>query len=442
MAAPDIPYTRPMLTVPDTLALPPGQQLLEQLRTGDVVAFVGAGFSAPATGTWGELLNALAARTGDAEVVREVARRVGARRAFDYEAAAQLVRDHLGEHFRDTLRAVVATPRSDALTERLALLRRLPLRAIITTNFDHYLPQQRPDAEAWAEVLRVAGEREDGWSRRFSERQRTWPPIVQLHGSLADTASDVVFSTRDYRRRLYQETGYVTFLRAVLATCPVLYLGFSFTGAYLNGLRSEVLAMFGDAARTRSLAWAVVADAGPSDAEHFARHEGIHLLPYDGTHGHAGFDAYLRALGDAAAPETALADRLAGRRILWMDTPDNNRREAQMLLGAVGSRGATPTIEWVPGPEAALERLRTGTFDLVLSRWGHQPGRGPLASDAARLLAATNGDRPPTIVYCTHRSATENGPLGRRLGAFAMTSTWAGLFGAVERALAPGSDDP
>ncbi|MES2643088.1 MAG: SIR2 family protein [Myxococcota bacterium] len=430
------------------IALPAGQALVDHLRTGDVVAFVGAGFSAPATGTWGELLIGLAARTGDADVCAEVARRVKQRTAFDYEAAAQLVRDRLGDGFRTELRALVASARHDALTERLDLLRRLPLRAIITTNFDHYLPQQRPDAEAWADVLRVTGGRGDAWSRRFSDRHRAWPPIVQLHGSLSDGGPDVapadhiVFSTQDYRRRLYVESGYVTFLRAVLATCPVLYLGFSFTDAYLNGLRSEVLAMFGDAARTRSLAWAVVADAGPSDAEHFARHEGIHLLPYDATHGHGGFDAYLRALGDAAAPETTLAGRLAGCRILWMDTPHNNRREADMLLGAVGARGEAPTIEWVSDPQAALERLRASEFDLVLSRWGHQPGAGPRASDAARLLTATHGNRPPVIVYCSHRSAEENGPLGRRLGAAAMTSTWAGLFAAIERALAPGSDDP
>ena len=67
--------------------------------------------------------------------------------------------------------------------------------------------------------------------------------MLKLHGEVGPVGEDVVFTQRDYRERLYSSAAYMTFLRSLFATSTVLFLGVSFTDAYLNELRSEVLAM-------------------------------------------------------------------------------------------------------------------------------------------------------------------------------------------------------
>mgnify|MGYP002388440496 CR=1 FL=1 len=89
------------------------------------------------------------------------------------------------------------------------------------------------------------------------------PPVVKLHGDLLAEPPDVVLTRRDYRQRLYGSPAYTTFLKSLFATSTVLYLGFSFTDAYLNELRSEILALVDYRTGDRPLAYAVVNATGP-----------------------------------------------------------------------------------------------------------------------------------------------------------------------------------
>lgn len=50
-----------------------------------------------------------------------------------------------------------------------------------------------------------------------------------------------MFTTQSYRRLLHATPAYRAFLRTLFATRNVLFLGFSFTDAYINELRSEIL---------------------------------------------------------------------------------------------------------------------------------------------------------------------------------------------------------
>lgn len=71
---------------------------------------------------------------------------------------------------------------------------------------------------------------------------RPYRPIIKIHGSL-DPDRALVWSRTGYRRLQHTVPGYTSFMRSVLATCTVLYLGFSFSDGYLNELRGEVLSM-------------------------------------------------------------------------------------------------------------------------------------------------------------------------------------------------------
>ena len=162
------------------------------------------------------------------------------------------------------------------------------------------------------------------WSERYWEGT-TGAPTVKLHGDLGSPEADdvVVLTRRDYRRRLYADVGYTGFLRSVMATNTVLYLGFSFQDAYLNELRSEVLSLLGHGTHSTPVAYAVVNDVAATTEADFLHHEGIQLLSYDSTGepGHAGFDRYLDTIHSATNPLLQFGQRLERRRVLWVDPP-------------------------------------------------------------------------------------------------------------------------
>ncbi len=79
----------------------------------------------------------------------------------------------------------------------------------------------------------------------------------------------MVVTRRGYRQLLHATSGYNDFLQSVMASCTVLYLGFSFTDHYLNDLRSSVLSMMegrSTATKSASSAASPLASSSPSSA--------------------------------------------------------------------------------------------------------------------------------------------------------------------------------
>lgn len=126
--------------------IPPG--LIASIRAGECVAFVGAGFSAPAGfPMWSDLLRRIAsAASADGRLAAELAATVDelvsgphpAAHALDQ--AAQLLEDALGveglvSYMRRFLRPK-QLPLAASMQRRLKLLAQLPFRAILTTNFN------------------------------------------------------------------------------------------------------------------------------------------------------------------------------------------------------------------------------------------------------------------------------------------------------------------
>jgi CheY-like chemotaxis protein len=270
--------------------------------------------------------------------------------------------------------------------------------------------------------------------------------VVKLHGdAAADPPRDVVITRRDYRQLLYQDSAYTTFLRSVLATTTVLYLGFSFTDAYLNELRSEILALLDYRGGDVPVAYAVLNDVDPAEADYLRAHEGVEVLPYDSAGGtdFSGFDDYLRSIHHATSPKYLLGRLLAGKRLLWADSTKDAEHgtrlldEASRLSGGVG-------VEIVDGPDEALDRLASAEYDLVITRFGYAEAvdsEGREFSLAEQLITEMHrrGPRAPVIVFASREHADENKRTALRLGAIDYTFSWEGLFRTIERVLQPGS---
>lgn len=226
-------------------AIPP--TLVDQILAGNCIAFVGAGFSAAARlPQWVDLLHDLAAHPEIPDELREhVARLSKNPAAHRLDRAAQLLQDHLGRQpFIEALADSLGRPEpTEQMHQRLAWLRGIPFRAILTINFDPVLDGELPCPEAYRRVLRPGPS--DWWSQVFHTLEEG-TPVLKLHGDLRRAPVETVVITRqDYRRRLYADSAYQSFLRAIFSHYPVLFLGVGFDDAYLTELRSETLALLG-----------------------------------------------------------------------------------------------------------------------------------------------------------------------------------------------------
>lgn len=428
------------------------EPVVEAIREGRCVAFLGAGVTAPIFGSWAQVLRGLAQeldRTADRGVGKRIDALLGsAPTSLDYEAAAQLLSDTAGEEAFDELVASYVTGRREAagqrarelVQERVRLLQEIPFAGIVTLNFDGELTAESRDKRQLRRLL-------DGGEGRRRRGAGVWwwdegysAPAVALHGQVgasADgTGSSIVLARREYRRLLYGDTAYLQFLRTLFATRTILYLGFSFTDAYLNELRSEVLAARDQAEDDEPTAFAVVHGASEELATHMRRHEGVGVIPYalrDGRHD--AFDELLRELHHRTSPEESLGRFLRGRRILWVDaTPGNNewgRRRIELATRRAGAEASVDAALTAAEAHAMIER--GPVYDVIITHYG----AGAEPAVALQLLEKVRPlpERPPVIVFSTPQDAATRRRQVIRSGATEYTYRWSDLFAELERLL-------
>lgn len=392
------------------------------------MAFVGAGFSRPVMPGWEDLLQAIAS-----ELRFEVPQGIGGG-AFSNEMIGQMLQDQAaldGRVWRDVVRAaLVAASRpagqADLDARRRALLA-IPFKAILTTNFDTALPGSDP--RAYWDVLRT--EDRGGWQlpTMLGRGQTGWqhPPIIKLHGDLDATEhGELVFSRADYRRLVHGDTRYANFIRALFAGYTVLFLGVSFTDAYLNELRSEVLTLLhAPHAQHGPWGYAVAVGASAETRAFFLRHESIEMLPAPED---SDFDAWLVALAAATSVNGRLETLLRGKRIVWIDTNPHLNTPGVELLEGVGAE----VLQLHRPSELRAEHAKA---DLLLTHFAWSPTGHHRALQVLELIR-TWRESPPVIVFgsaeATKAQIAENRTLCQRHGAFEYATQWSELYRLIE----------
>jgi len=422
--------------------------LIREIRQGNCVAFIGAGFSAPAVPDWDTLLSRISQSTEIEDATRErVAKlltqeRTSLRGVFDREAAAQMLQERLGASFGPVLNEVMRQTTESGITaveERKRLLYQIPFQSILTTNFDHILTGTVGSPEVYRESLRKVKE---PWFNLFSwSSGNRLSEVVKLHGDidLITERSDpeVVLTRTDYRKLLFEDSRYSNFLRALLATRTILFLGFSFSDGYLNLIRSEILALLRHDPQ-EPMAYAVLNDVDQEEADFLLQHEGIKAPVYDSENGdHSGFDNYLTKVHEHTAPTRIIGRLLKGKRLLWLDPkPDNNLYGMDIIRQSTNM--GCEVVE-CGDPATALRLLSDKSFDLLISHWGHglsidESGRS--RANAVELLEGIRAFRLelPLIVFASSdpEHVRENRLKALSLGAFEYTWTFEGLFSAIE----------
>lgn len=423
------------------------ETLIDAIRSGDCIALVGAGFAGAASlPSWRALLSDLAERPELEPSLRaHVHALLGIGTAHAYDEAAQSLEDALSRAvFAAELAARLRQPAlPEAMERRLRWLRGIPFRAIVTTNFDGLLTGSTPVPGAYRDVLRPEA-KNPWWKGFFRTNAALDVPVLKIHGDIRSPET-VVITRRDYRRLLYNNPGYQGFLRAMLANHPVLYLGFSFTDAYLNEIRSEILALLGyDGGGP--VAHAIINDIPELTRGHYLRHEGIHILTYNTKGGtdFSRFDDLLGEIHDRTNPLFHFGGLLAQKRLLWVDpNPGNNvhlERFFVLSKEVAAVDRSSFHLESVTNAEDALSRLEataaSSPFDLVITHWGQNQGPTPTA---VRLLEGLRRQdlRCPVIVFATRKYAGTCKPQALRLGAQAYCFTNDDLLRAIEYVLSP-----
>jgi CheY-like chemotaxis protein len=412
---------------------------------GNCVAFVGAGFSAAAPlPSWNALLREVADKGrlsgSDRKDFDEL---VAGGSSHDLDQAAQLLEDRLKRpgFVRILVDRLGHPDRTVEMARRLWYLKRIPFRSILTTNFDGLLEGPVSSRETHLSVLQPSQHR--WWEQAFWNEPKG-ARVVKLHGDLSDpsNAPNIVLTREDYRRRLYANSDYVTFLRSLLSTTTVVYFGFSFTDAYLNELRSEVIAMLGNSAE-RTLAYAIASDVPRATRQHFRDHEGIHVLSYPSNAGKdfTDFDRYLEALYRETNPLPRFERILSNRRLLWLDAHVENNEPGIAFLQRAGATHESITIaKTLTEAVRDLERAQVGgvPFDLVITHWGMDRTPDPVGVSLLKEIRCRDL-RTPVIVFSSSTDVRERRRLALQLGALGYHHQFEELFQDIARVL---DDEP
>ena len=404
------------------------RELVDSILAGECVAFVGAGFSAGVAPGWQQLLTGLVQQLDPPNAaLAQLIAALEPGNALALEAAGQMLQDQFGdEHkFEAAVQAVVGALDlvHPQVSQRRELLLQIPFHAILTTNFDNVLAGEEPNAEVYGDLLRS---HDSWWQRRdWLHAGADHSRVIKLHGDANGDPkrNKIVLARQDYRRLLYEDRRYGNFLRSLFATRTLLFLGTSFTDAYLNEVRSEVVALVGGAVR----GWAILPDRSPEEAAYFKRHEGIEVVAYDTADGtHAGFDRWLQAIHAETSTVARLRRLVGGQQLVWVDAHPGNNVVGFRRLEEAGGR-----IILLSKPEE-LDRARHADAAIIIT--SYDMGRESEPAAFATLKAVTAwGERPPVVVFSSNTDHVRRRQAVLRRGAFEYCHGWQELFRTIEQ---------
>lgn len=416
--------------------------LVAAILGGRCVAFVGAGFSQPAVLGWGDLLAKLAGRLELQLSVPATAT------ALELELIGQALRDKAGDsltfekHVQEVIdESLLNKPDGHHLVkERARLLQSIPFKAIFTTNFDPILVGGDTGSQTYWNVLR----KRDGRWWEFpvgvgDSNVRPSIPVIKLHGDANGDPNKaaVVLGRTDYRSRVYGENGYTGFIRAAFANYTPLFLGVSFTDAYLNELRSETLSFLHDAPGGQPWGYAVmnITEDNMHLPELYREHEHIEILP---TTEHSQFDEWLRAIEARTSARGRLQSLLRGKRIVWIDARPANNKVGRELFEGCDAKVTTLLSE------DELSADEHASADLLITHFGYN---NPGSARAYRVLDALRrwSSGPPVLVFTAPGTPTQLESRRReciRRGAWEYATKWGELYRLIETLLARQVGDP
>jgi tetratricopeptide (TPR) repeat protein len=331
----------------------PGSAALRSyLESGEAVAFLGAGVSAPLYPLWagliGELLDAAAARLGEAEAAT-----CRALAGSAPEEVVEIVRRSLGGPsyhavLREVLRARTDPVTGRSWTDLQELVCRCAFRGVVTTNYDPGIVDVRMRVRSgtsatgfttWQDELGL-----DEW--RTGRVFGGWElPVLYAHGVHSQPDS-VVLAASDYRRAYAGKL--VRVLERLADGGHLCWIGFSFGDQRMAAILREVPLLSGTRhepgaapAHVAIIAWDPTAEANDPGilAQRAEIAYGVQVIFYPAPGGdHSALAALLEELTDARLQAVA-------------EVPTRPATAAAGPGAGAATGRAGVAVRWVPPPE-------------------------------------------------------------------------------------------
>lgn len=257
------------------------QKIKQVLAQEDTILFIGSGISTwSGLPSWSGMMEELArfveSAGANADLVRAEVNRGDLLQAASY-GFDKLTKPQIGEFIRSACRYGVAEPH-----EILQKIVSLGPRFFVTTNYDDLIEQSlrkwQPDRFYPPPVT----------NRHLTEiaeivHARAIDFIFKPHGDAADSES-IVLTREQYRQLLPQGERHAALeaLMMLLATRPVVYLGFSLRDPDFMYLRDLLANTYKGGTRDH---YSIMADVSEAEIDYWRRQYGIHLFSYATTEG-------------------------------------------------------------------------------------------------------------------------------------------------------------
>jgi hypothetical protein len=307
---------------------------------------------------------------------------------------AQWYRERFGrKQLGDVIRQTYTTTAHPTLAHYL--LMSLPLRHVITTNYDDLL--ERALAALKRHPVTVIHQHE------VARTGRDDVYVVKLHGDAAH-AEEIILTRDDYDEFFHARPAMALLLEGLLLNRTFFFVGYGLRDPNFRQVHSRIVRMLREAARPAfATTFEASGDSGPYLVEQW-RNKGLHLIAIPGGTPAEQGHAFLRFLDDLAgqvalrmaqpflAPEVQVSRALAPlRKLLTEDVGAEMEALADRDLSGPGAardvRDLAAVLQfltahgWRPGPRQA---------DLC-HLWEHLALHAPDEGERRRLLIAALG---------------------------------------------------
>lgn len=255
------------------------QELIEQLKKGNIVLFCGAGISVSEGGLPGgkQLARELAERAGEPELVNAPLPEVA--QAYELKMGHQSLIEYVSGRIDDPHYIPLHTHH---------LISALPFTKIITTNWDNLLEEAlRQAGKPFVKVVRDA-------HVAFADEMKVL--LIKLHGSIEQQDS-IVITGDDYYDVFAHLPETANLVLAYFATKTILFLGFGLADEDFKRLYHEVVRHLGKHKRR-----AYAAQLNPDErTTKYWEQKNVQVINADAT---AFLEALAEALGEDVVPIT------------------------------------------------------------------------------------------------------------------------------------------
>jgi hypothetical protein len=217
--------------------------LKESYKKGLCGVYVGAGASKPAgLPMWTGMLEAMLERA-----IRENLVSQGA--AEEYRAlianpsknlmVASALKEDLGRHFDDFIRATFVSPKPKPVALHHGLAKLSDLQFVITTNYDALIERayQAVDPDVSVCTFRDVGATQSALAKREFF-------ILKAHGDATKIGNGIVMTDADYRELLYRQRAYQAMLATMFTSYTIIFVGTSMADPELQLLLGYISDVF------------------------------------------------------------------------------------------------------------------------------------------------------------------------------------------------------